>query len=85
MAVSDHDGDVGLEDRELLEQLWIARVLRLKNRNLFVHRNLLDRRRNYLARSTLRLVGLGDHADDLEAFANERPQRRLSEVRRAPE
>jgi hypothetical protein len=85
VAVGDDDRDVRLDDVELLEQLRIARVLRLKDWNLFLDRDLLHGRRNYLTRSSLRLVGLSDHTDDFEAFAYQRPQGWLGEIRRTPE
>ena len=85
MSVGDDDGDVRPELGQILVQIAVARVLGLKERDLFVERNLLHRRRNYLARSSLRLVRPGDDANDLESFTDESAQSGLGKVRRAPE
>src|ERR1700682_3744838 len=84
VSVSDDDADVRLEALQLLQQLRVARILRLEDRNLFLLRDLLDHRGNHLARTPLRLVGLRDNADYVESFTDESAQRRGGQLSGAP-
>ena len=72
VSVGDDDAYVRIETFERLQQLRFARILRLEKWNLFLLRYLLDRRWNYLARAPLRFVWLGDYADYVESFTDER-------------
>src|SRR5439155_1642310 len=85
ISVSDDHRDVGLEFLECVVQLGIPGILRLKYRNLFLDRDPLDRRRSYLARSSLWLVRPSHHTDDLESFSDECAQRWRREFRSSPE
>src|SRR5947207_3683539 len=85
VSVSDDDGYIGLELMQALVKIRVARVTRLKEGDFFLDGDLLHRRWNYLSRSSLRFVGIGDDANDLESFTDERAQCRRGKFRRTPE
>ena len=81
VSVRHHHPDVGREALELLDEIRIAGAGRLEHRQLFFQCDDLDRRRDQLGTlPAVRFVGLGDHGDHVEPFAQERPQRRYGKV-----
>src|SRR5687768_3259686 len=85
VSVGDHYRNVGLDHVEHLDQLGVARVLRLEKREILFHRDLLDGRGYDLARTALRLVRLSDDSYHFEPFTYQRAQRGRGEIGCAPE
>jgi hypothetical protein len=86
VAVGDDDGHVRRQRLELGGELRAARLLRLQHRDPLFDGDALDgggdERRS---RAALRLVRLGDDADDVEALAEQGAERGSGELRCPPE
>src|SRR5690606_14029711 len=85
LAVRDDDRDVRLERAELGQERVASRPLGLEDRDPLLERDTLDRRGLHRPPAARRAVGLRDDADHIVPLAEQRPERRDREVRRAPE
>jgi hypothetical protein len=85
VTVGHHDPVVGANRPQLIGEL-ARRALRLQHGDALVDGDRLDRRRDEpAARATLRAVGLGHHRAHVEAFLDERAERRHRELRGSEE
>ena len=66
--VGDDDEDIRLQRLYLRKRRTVAHLHRLEHRQTVFQRKLLYRRRAQLHAAALRLVRLGEHADDVELF-----------------
>ena len=81
-AVSNHDDEIRLQGAEHFFRFAVPQRRRLPDRDAVLHRQLLDRRGGQHLFAADRLIGAGEHADDLMPGGDQRAKAFGRKVRR---